>query len=648
MIARCLERDRKKRLQAIGEARIAIEEAIAKPTDEDFPHAAPAPVQTRANAGWIMSTFLLVALAVAGAGWWRASLPQAKEVWRFAWLPPAGHTLAVRSSGAVAISRDGQWIAGTFAEQGVTRIFVRRADSFEATFLPGTEEATHPFFSPDGQWIAFFAGNQLKKTRVLGGGTTLLTEAGEDRGAAWGNDGTIVFTPTATSPLMQFSEGGGAPKPITTLDPSKNERTHRWPHFMPDGKSVLFTVGSVDSPENYDSARIEAVILATGERRVVLEGAAWAQYSPDSRQLLFVRESTLFAVPFDASALRVQGAGVPIVQGVLGDSTTGVAYAGISDTGTLVYVPGGAVNSERVFVWVDRNGKEESLKSPPRHYVEPTISPDGTKIASGILGGRNTEIWIYDIQRQTLTKLTFGNNSIAPLWTLDSKSVIYLEEVMNDKTRTGGLMIKAADGSTEAVKLIDTRSATYPSSLSPDGKVLLCDITRTGNRSDVVALQLQAQGERKLQDLITTQADEFLPRLSPDGRWLAYQSTESGRDEIYVKAFPSLSGRWQISNAGGGEPTWSPDGRELFYRRQNDLMVVDVDTRDGFKAGTPRALIRDFGFSSGGRNGVSYGVAPDGKRFFRVRPVREEALTSQVNVVVNWTSEIRRGAFAPK
>jgi serine/threonine-protein kinase len=413
---------------------------------------------------------------------------------------------------------------------------------------------------------------------------------------------------------------------------------------LPGGKAVLFTVGRLDSPDFYDNANIDAVHVDTGERRTVLEGASMASYLPTGH-LVFSRARTLFAAPFDVDRLTVTGPPAVVLEGVTGDVTTGAVHHAISGEGTLIYVPGDVQGASYALARMDRSGQVNPLSAPQRTYLELSTSPDGQRVAVVVGGVNEYDIWIFDSRRGTLSRLTFGGTNRTPRWSPDGKRVAY----MSQRTGKGRLYWKAADGSGEAhlIRQLDLpeNSRPFVDAWSPDGKLISLAIYNVSTRNDIWVVPVDGAGEHER--FLETNFDEYQSAFSPDGRWLAYMSTESGRPEIYVQAFPGPGGKWQVSTVGGEAPRWSRNGRELFYHVGARMMAVPVETSPSFRVGTPQILFDTF-FDLRTDGGTVYDVASDGKSFVMVRPSNEQSQARQVNIVLNWFDELRRLAPTSK
>jgi eukaryotic-like serine/threonine-protein kinase len=578
---------------------------------------------------WGGAGFLLA--GIIGLAIWRlkpSALPQ--QVSRFTITLPPGQQLAGLDDGiSVALSPDGTHLAYV-ARQGVTQqLYLRAMDSLETKPIPDTEGAVNPFFSPDGQWMGFFAGGKLKKVSLSGGAALTIGDATNPRGASWGSRGMIVAATIAPAVLQQVSEAGGTPQPFTRLE--KGETDHGWPEFLPDGKAVLFAAGM--SANDWTNARVAVQSVGTGERRNLVPGGTHPRYAP-SGHLVYAQGGSLMAVPFEPQRLAVTGATVPVLENVLSLSS-GAAQYSFSATGSLAYVSGSVQAAQSRLVWVSRNGTEQPLAAPAHDYKFPQLSPDGRRVAVAI-EEQEAQIWLYDLSPETLTRLTFeGNDNIFPVWTPDGKRITF----RSNKEGPANIFWQLADGSGGLERLTTSESNNTPSSWSPDGQLLAFGDTNSTTGNSIWVLR---QSDRKAQPFHQTRFNEFGARFSPDGRWLAYVSNESGRYELYVQPYPGPGGKWQISTDGGTEPAWNPSGRELFYRAGDKMMAVDITTQPGFSAGKPRMLF-ERRYAPGVVPVANFAVSPDGQRFLMVKPVEEaQAAPTQINVVLNWFEELKQ------
>jgi len=584
-----------------------------------------------------VGALLLVAVIASLATWNLKPAPPStpKPVSRLTITLPPGQQLAGLNDGpAVALSPDGTHLAYVARQGGIQQIYLRALDSLEAKPILGTDGAANPFFSPDGQWLGFFAAGKLKKVSVSGGAALTLGDALFPRGASWGSQGMIAFAPTFNGVLQQVSDAGGTPQPLTRLE--KGDVAQRWPEFLPGGEAVLFAAGT--TVIDFTNAQV-AVQVRAGERRNLVQGGTHPRYAP-SGHLVFAQGGSLMAVPFDPQRLTATGGAVPVVEGVLQSTISGAAQYSFSATGSLVYVSGVVQSAQSRPVWVSRNGAEQPLSAPVHAYLKPRLSPDGRRIAVEIEG----QVWLYDLSRETLTRFTFEGLNAGPVWTPDGKRIAF------GSNREGPFKIfwQLADGSGELEQLTSSEYYQFPISSSPDGQLLtFMEVTPTTG-IDIWVLRMKdpsaGPGQvRKAQPFLRTRFNESAAHFSPDGRWLAYMSDESGRWEIYVQPYPGPGGKWQISTEGGMEPAWNPNGRELFYRSGDKMMAVEIATQPGFTTGKPRMLFE-------GRYELSpvqldnYDVSHDGQRFLMLKPDEQTSSSAptQINVVQNWFEELKQ------
>jgi Tol biopolymer transport system component len=429
-------------------------------------------------------------------------------------------------------------------------------------------------------------------------------------------------------------------EPVTELDISKNEQNHRYASALPGGKAIVFTVIET-SMESYDDAKIVVQTLDTGKRKTLVEGGTCPRYSPTGH-LLYTRSGNLYAVPIDVKRLEVTGPPVAVVEGVLMSRNNGAAYYTLSETGTLAYVPGGAADGNRELVWVDRHGKETPLPLPARPYLYPRLSPDGKQLALEIEGPSH-DFYTYDFARGVLTKMSLDGLSHAPVWSPDGKRIGFRS------WKLGGMTMWSvpADRSGPDEQLLDQKGMQSVVSWSPDGNYIAYVDAFPGTGMDALVLPLK--GERKPLPIAQTKFVEGSPKFSPDGRWLAYCSNESGRAEVFVQPFPGPGPKIQVSTEGGTDPLWRRTGGELYYRSGDKMMIVEVRTQPTFTAGRPKLLWEghySHGMSSScGAPGVTsfnYDVTPDGQRFLMVKDAHQDIASTKIEVVLNWTEELKR------
>ena len=646
LLGRCLERDPHKRLRDIGEARLVLESVAAGESDAGVtvPMAA-ATGQPRTILGvlWVAAAAALV--VAAGAAGWMAGASQPlppRPVTRLSiTLPSALAVESIDDRQLIALTKDGRTVVFVAREGPVTRLFVRRLGEPAAVPLPGTEGVEDVFLSPDGEWAGFVADGRLRKVPLRGGPVVTLCDAIQSRGGAWGPDETIVFAPEVTGGLMRVSSSGGTPTLVTTVDSATGERSHRWPEFLPDGRSVLFTVGMLDKPGDYDDSAIDIVDLKTGHRRNVYHGASMARLAPGGR-LLVASRGVVQALPFDLTTGRTLGSPVPVLEGVSGEPTSGVVFFAVSPDGTLAYIPGGVAGRERDVVWVDRAGKTTAIPVSPQQYRDVRISPDGTRLvlSEGPGGGRESDISVHDLAHGTTLRLTSDRQSGTPVWSPDGRSILY------DQYGTASIVRRPADGS-GAPEVIGRHEgiALTPASVVPDGSMLLLNRGGLASKGDLLTMKLDGTGKAALETLLATPAHELEPMLSPDGRLLAYTLVERSDPVIMVQSFPGPGGRWQISEAPAVSARWSKSGRELFYLTDVALMAVPITGTSPFTYGRPQRLFDLRSIRTGPRWGSSqYDVSPDGSRFVFLLDRFRETTPQQINVVLNWLDDVERVA----
>jgi serine/threonine-protein kinase len=479
------------------------------------------------------------------------------------------------------------------------------------------------FFTPDFD-------NKLKKVLVRGGPPQILCDAyGQAPSGSWGADDTIVFSLDAPG-LFSVPATGGSPRVL--IPPDSKQADHQRPEILPGGHSVLFHI--VPLGGTTDDSNIAVLSLQTGEYRTLIEGGQRARYAPTGH-VVFGRAGALWAVPFDLNRLETTGPEAPILEGIQ-MSRSGVAPYSFSDDGLLVYLPVGEVATKRTLVWVDREGNEESLSAEPRAYLYPRLSPDGSRLAVTVDDSGNRDIWIYDLGRQTLTRLTFDAAAEqVSVWTPDGQRVVF----RSDREGASSLFWKAADGTGQVERLRTSPNFHLPSSFSPDGKSLVFYEREGSSPYDIGVLSME--GERTSKPLLQNEFDEMRPAISRDGSWIAYMSNEAGRGEIYVRPFPNVEdAKWQISSDGGISPFWAANGEELFYSNGEAMMVVKIETESSFRHGRPQVLFSGSYVFAGARN---YDISPDGKRFLMIKEAEQTGETgTELIVVENWFSEIKR------
>ena len=634
-VSKALAKDPDERWQDAGDLRDEL-----KWIAEDASSAGARPSKTsrlepRQIVPWVLFAATGLALLVLSAIHFR---PQAANQL----TPPRISRASIASSGraaldigtgrSVAITPDGTRVVYI---GGNNQLFVRPLDRLEATAIfTGAAPLNWVFTSPDGRWAGFVEGNTLKKVAITGGPPVTIAQTGAVFGATWAPDDTIIFaTSDPATGLQRVSAGGGAVTGLTQPAPARGELDHLWPEMLPGGRSVLLTITATTG--GLAAAQVAVLDLVTGTHSVLVRGGSHGHYV-NSGHLVFTAEGALRAVPFDLTKLETRGTPVTVLPRLV-TTARGSGDFVVAADGTLAYVdaPGVAAAAERTLVWVDRQGREESLGAPPRPYFHPRISPDGTRVAVAI-ADQEHDIWMWDLPRQTLSQLTFDPApDFAPAWTPDGRRLVFFSQ----RGREPGLFWQPADGTGTPERLATGAPTT---AVTPDGTHVLFALT---SNQDLAMVSLD--GTRRVQSLTNHPSTERNGIVSPDGRWLAYESDASGRFEIYVRPFPKVeAGQWLISAAGGTRPLWSPNGPEpeLFYVAPGGaLMASRVHPRDGaWSAERPTKIVDGRYVTEGVRDRRSYDVSPDGRRFLMIKQATNEVTAPQIVVVHNWLEELRR------
>ncbi len=639
LLRRCLEKDPRRRLRDIGEARLMIEEYLANPAAAEAAATTGTAAALPARASrwpWLAAGAFAVLTALVAWSPWRSPAPPPPVMEFDVELSP--EPLFSGYGAAAVLSRRGDRIA--FVTEGESRtMFLRELADPVPKPIAGTELAYHQFFSPDGDWIGFFTRNEMKKVSVRGGAPLIVAAVALNRGGTWTDDGRIVYSPNPNSPLMIVPESGGTPNAITTLDSTAGEISHRWPHVIPGRGVVLFTAFA-NSP-GLAKGRLELLDLKTGKRKVLHHGGSNPRYVPTGH-ILYVYEQTLFALPFDVKKLEVTGTPTPLLEKLSASASEGAAQYDVSMNGTMIGMFGeGEPNAQSELVRISLKGGPDQVLVEPATLSGPAIAPDGRRVAYTTGTSSDADVWVLDLIRGTRTRLTFteGKPDWHPVWSPDGKSIAY-----SSAGEGGGagnqLHAKAADGSGEQRRLSKTANIQAPEQWTPDGSALVFVQNVAGNWGIWKTSSTEAQ-EHEL--LLDTPAYEVSPRLSPDGRWMAYQSSESGRPEVYVRPFPGPGGKWQLSTQGGIEPRWPRPGKEVYYRWGDSLYSVAIVPGDvSIEAGRPRGRVK---IPPGPSPLVgTYDVMPDGSAIMAVRDIqrdRDVAPRRRVHLTLNWFERLR-------
>jgi Tol biopolymer transport system component/tRNA A-37 threonylcarbamoyl transferase component Bud32 len=648
IVERCLRKDPRKRWQAIGDARIALDEAEAAPAQ-----LAGNVVEVKGSLiPWAVAAALFLVAAAASLIAARATRSTSASadapLMRFdADIGQDAVMGTAYSSSFTTISPDGaRLVYAARGPNGKQMLAVRLLSQPGGTLLSGTEDGFDPFFSPDGQWIGFFAGGKLKKTSVNGSAPVTLCGADVPRGASWGEDGTIVAALTNTDGLFRVPASGGEPQRLTKT--GGGESTHRWPQVLPGGQSVLFT--SSHSLSNYESANIEVLDYKSGQRTVIQQGGYFGRYLA-SGHVVYVHEGVLFALPVAGSPLKAQGAPLPVLQDVASITTSGAGQFDISRNGVFVYRSGKAGPQVWSLFTLEASAGGSSKATPmlakPAAYYTPRYSPDGKRLALGIESGNGVDISVYDFQNDVLSRLTFtGQVSFDPVWTPDGRHIAFYSRT-GKNVSIGWVRSDGAGG----VQTLIAGNAVTPYSFSPDGRRLAYYDENPQSRFETWILPLDLTDPDhpragKPEQFAPSQANQLHPALSPDGRWMAYTSDESGSlGEVYVRPFPETTagGKWQISSGGGRMPFWSRDGKNLFFETLDNRIAVTGYSAKGetFLPGKPVVWSDKQIFAP--TNDENFDVSPDGRKIAAIMQLSGESGASvHVTFLLNFFDELRR------
>ncbi len=629
LLRRCLTKDPALRLRDIGEARIVLSHIDA----ESDATADPAPARGgRRGSPWAWGVtgaviVAAVALLAIGSGREGSRVP----LWLSVVVPPDQRVDAGPEFNLLAIAPDGLSVAYVARTQGAFQLHIRRLDDRSETVLPGTEGARDPFFSPDGEWVGFMAGDKLKKVSIHGGTPVVLADAAGDRGATWAPDGSIVYTPDFESPLMRIPEAGGTPALLTTLDSTRAERSHRWPDAIAGSEWIVFTVGTKASPGGYDESDIDVVSLRTGERRTVARGS-FARFAPGHR-LVVGRSGSLYARSVNPADPRAGEGMRPVLNGVLGRPTSGAVFFDVAENGTLAYVPGATGAGEARLGWVDMSGRVTPLPVDPLDFNRLEISPDGNRalLEVGPGSGNAADIWLLDLRDFTLSRMTFGGRGYNPLWHPDGKRFVW------SAPPQGSLMIRTLDGSDSARTVVMLDQLAMLESITPDGSEVL--FSQYGSvDSDVWGVPLKGDPTPRVSvQGPLSQGDGV---VSPDLRWIAYSSNETGAEEIYVRPWRRSGSRSQISKDGGGLPFWGPTGDTLFYYSRGGMYRVPLAVRENaVRAGTAERLFDVDVTIESSRKEIA--LHPSGKKFLiKLRDTANER--REIGIVPGWAASLGR------
>ncbi len=563
--------------------------------------------------------------------------PARANVTRSAILPPENTSFLALN--LFAVSPDGLRLAFIARDaKGQAMLWMRPLDALTAQPLAGTDgisTGSPPFWSPDGRLIAFFAGGKLKTIDASGGPPQTVCDAPNGRGGTWNRDGVILFAPNPGGPIHRVSAAGGASTAVTKLDESRRQSTHRWPYFLPDGHHFIYRVGGTGATAQNENNGIYLGLLESQEQRLILRADTSAAYA--SGHLLFAREGTLMAQPFDEKSFQLIGDAFPLAEHLQFDVVITRAIFSVSENGVLAFQSGAARGDSRL-IWFDRSGKQTGQLGEPGFYFQPQFSPDGQKlaVASFDIRAGSADIWLYELARNVPTRFTFDPASdVAPIWSPDGSTII----LSSNRKGPYDIYQKAFTGAGSEEVLLESDETKTANSWSADGRFIVYTSAdaKANTKEDLWILPLF--GDHKPFPFLRTQFNESFAQFSTDGHWIAYVSDESGSNQVYIAPFPGPGGKWQASRAGGSEPRWRGDGKELFFLApDNKLMAVDVNAKESIlEIGNAQPL---FEVHPNTAPGTHYDVTHDGKRFLVASA--GEGSSAPITLVVNWTAELKR------
>jgi serine/threonine protein kinase/Tol biopolymer transport system component len=633
VVKTCLAKDPEDRFQTAHDVKLQLEWIAEAGSQAGAPAVVVSKRKNRERLAWIVAA---VAIAAAAALWiTRPSPPPEPGVDRFTIDPPAEAHFGLEH----ALSPDGRWIVFAGLAGARSQLYLRSLDALEPRAVPGTEDASFPFWSPDSRFVAFFQPGKLRKLDVASGAIQTICDAPQGRGGSWGSRGTIVAALDVLTGLSRVSAAGGTPVPITAPDRSKGETSDRFPEFLPDGRRFLFQSRTTGVEKTW----VYVASLDSKTRTPLLQAASAPRYSPDG-YLLFVREGNLLAQRFDASTAKLSGEAVPVGEKMnyLGGAVPdGYAAFSTARGGLMTYRSNSSLKLQ--MTWSDRSGKPLGTLGPESDVEEPELSHDGKRVAFEMTNPKAVQeginLWIADVTRGTISRLTFGQNALAigSTWSPDDSQIAFARQSSDG----WNIYTIGSTGATPAKLVFEGHGGAWPDDWSPDGRELLFELEDPKTKEDLWVAPMTDGG--KPRPYIQAPFNQAHARFSPDGRYVAYTSDESGQSEIYVQTYPKPTGKWQISNGGGDQAKWRRDGREIFFSTLDQkLMAADVSEAGGFSAGIPKLLFQtQMDVVNILTYRANYSVSDDGQRFLVSSRVQHENV-APINVVLNWPAALAR------
>jgi serine/threonine protein kinase/Tol biopolymer transport system component len=622
VVKKCLTKDPDERWQSASDLASELNWILAGGSQTGLALSPENKNRKRYRALWI--TGAAVTLLAAVFGWQLTrSGGDAGSAHLTVTLPP-GKVLINNSTEPLAITPDGSaMVYAAYGDERRTQLYLRKVDSFDNTPIAGTEGGCCPFFSPNGEWLGFFTNDGKLKKVLLRGGSPVVVADDAWAGGTWADDDNIYYVKSVVTGIYAVPATGGQPRQMTRPGSASDDRFHLWPKSLPGNKGIIFTVWTGRS---FNEARIEGLSFDTGKRKVLIEGGTDARYLSNG-SLAYDRNGTVFVVPFDARRLEINGVSVPTVDGVMMGAENGNADFAVSKNGTLVFRPGAVTSFENNLVWMDRNGKVTNITDQVRPYAFPSVASDGKRIAL-VLQASSFDVWVYDMQRDTFTRASFGGDDYRPQLSPDGKMLAY------DSSKSGRQQIYVKRGMTQdnETAVTDTPDNKELYGWTPNGREVIFARQSKDKGWDLYAAAVE--GDHKPRPLVVGPFNQNGARLSPDGKWLAYVSDESGQQEVFVQSMSDPSTRAQISSEGGGDPRWAHSGNELFFRSKNRMMEVRFAPGSALNPSKPTMLFEDKADWAG------YDVAADG-RFVVAREAVQKGGGTQINVVLHWFDELK-------
>jgi Tol biopolymer transport system component/tRNA A-37 threonylcarbamoyl transferase component Bud32 len=624
VVKKCLAKDPDERWQSASDLASELNWILASGSQAAV--AAPAIVSGKIKERpiWVAAGVLLGIIA-GYLGWQIGTQGYRTTPVHLAVTLPVGKSLFGNSTEPLAISPDGTMIAySASGEDRKLQLYLRKLGDFESKAIPGTEGGQSPFFSPNGEWLGFVTDDAKLKKILLRGGSAVVVAEQAVFGGAWAEDDTIYYCKSFTSGIFAVPAAGGQSTLVTQPGSTPDDRADVWPSPLPGGSGLIFTVWTGRS---FNEARIEGLSFKTGKRKVLIEGGTGARYL-SSGHLAYTRNGILFVVGFDPKQMEVKGTPSPVIEGVMTGASNGDADFAVSNNGTLIFEPGAFTSFQRNLVWMDRSGKATNITNELKPYAELALSPNGKQIAL-VFQGSSFDVWVYDMERDTFTRASFGGDDYRPHFSPDGKMLAY------DSSKSGPqqVFVKHGIAQRDDVAVTDGPEDKRLSGWTSDGREIIFARKNKDTGWDLYAASVE--GDHKTRPLVVAPSNQTEGCVSPDGKWLAYVSDESGQPEVFVQAMNDPGTRAQVSSEGGTTPRWNRASDELIYWKKGRLMAVKFPHGSGLNPAKPVLLFEDKRAWSG------LDITADG-RFVVTRDADSNGSGNQINVVTGWFEEMKR------